>query len=259
MFKLSTKFRAYPIFTLFLAYGIIVGIISYSMGLWDPNYIFNPLGVESSNRIYGELLLPYWQATLQPVGYEYHNVTNPETGKITGQEKVPVFDFPIKNSSDLYLPVSVLLWALVGLGIEFFRRWLRRDGKINVKRGLVFLILLAILVTIGLSYNMQPFVVEIVGLKQTYNVGEPISYEIKSMGFGIVCPNPNSVIFKKGEMIPVLGIAFNACTNPKYEFFNKSWNIEQFHGGPVILDAPGKYLLSASYGNKISEKEFEVK
>ncbi|MDE1832670.1 MAG: hypothetical protein KGI02_09945 [Thaumarchaeota archaeon] len=125
MNKLIAKFRTYPAFALFLLYGIIAGSISHLMGLWDPNYLFNPLGVEASNGFYNGLLLPYWQNIMNPIGYEYHNVLNIETGKVVGQEKVPLFDFPIKSASDLYLPISVSLWTLVGLGIELLRKLVR--------------------------------------------------------------------------------------------------------------------------------------
>lgn len=125
MIKLITKLRTYPIFTFFLLYGVAAGSISQFMGLWDPNYLFNPLGVEVSNVLYNHLLLPYWHATLNPIGYEYHNVIDMQTGKVIGQEKVPLFDLPVKSASDLYLPISASLWVLVGLGIELLRKLVR--------------------------------------------------------------------------------------------------------------------------------------
>src|SRR5437868_1574098 len=106
-----TKIRMYPIFTIFLLYGIIAGSISYSMGFWDPNNLFNPLPVEISNILYGKLLIPYWKSTLNPSAYEYHNIINLETGKVMGQEKIPVFHFPFE-ATDLYLLMSVPIYAL---------------------------------------------------------------------------------------------------------------------------------------------------
>jgi len=119
-----TKIGMYPIFTIFLLYGIIAGSISYSMGVWDANSLFNPLGVEISNILYGKLLIPYWKSTMNPSGYEYHNIINLETGKVIGQEKVPVFHFPFETP-DLYLPTSVPIYALIGFGIELLRRSLQ--------------------------------------------------------------------------------------------------------------------------------------
>src|SRR5947209_19867916 len=122
--KMLTKIRMYPIFTMLLLYGIIAGSISYSMGFWNQNYLLNPLPVEISNKLYGELLIPYWKSTMNPSDYEYHNIINLETGKVMGQEKVPVFHFPFETPY-LYLPMSVSIYALIGFGIELLRRSLQ--------------------------------------------------------------------------------------------------------------------------------------
>src|SRR5207302_1552119 len=90
----------------------------------DLNDLFNPLPVETSNILYGKLLIPYWKSTMNPSGYEYHNMINLETGKVIGQEKMPVFHFPFE-ATDLYLLMSVPMYALIGFVIELLRRSLQ--------------------------------------------------------------------------------------------------------------------------------------
>ena len=110
--------KRYLFLAAFLLYGLMIGAFSYWRGKNDFVFLVNPLGSEISERIYNGYLLPNWKNTLEPVGYEYHNIIDLETEKIIGQEKVPLYDFPVKDVSELYLPVSVLSWGLTGLVVE---------------------------------------------------------------------------------------------------------------------------------------------
>jgi len=111
------------IFAGFLLYGLLIGVFSY----WTRNFVnadsdiplmLNLPGVEISMRIYNYYLVPYWLSTLEPVGYEYIDCVDGLTGEIIGQEKVPLYSLPIEEEYDLYIPVSVLSWGLIGLGVQ---------------------------------------------------------------------------------------------------------------------------------------------
>ena len=108
------------IFAGFLLYGLLIGVFSYwADGRMETfRMILNLPGVEISMRIYNYYLMPYWVSTLEPVGYEYIDCVDGLTGEIIGQEKVPLYSLPIEEEYDLYIPVSVLSWGLIGLGVQ---------------------------------------------------------------------------------------------------------------------------------------------
>ena len=111
-----TGIESRKIFALsFLIFGILIGLWSFQMGKKDIVFITNMPGVETSERVYNQYLIPYWQRTLKPTGYEETPIINLETGQKTGTEKVPQYDFPIKSVAPLYIPFSILSWGLIGL------------------------------------------------------------------------------------------------------------------------------------------------
>lgn len=115
--RIGGAVKKYPILTFCLAYGVAIGSFSYMMGERDFVALINPLGISVSENVYNNFLIPYWQSVLQPVGYENIPIVGP-TGIITGYEKVPQYDFPIKSEVDLYIPISILSWGLVGMVFE---------------------------------------------------------------------------------------------------------------------------------------------
>lgn len=99
----------------FLIFGFLIGLWSSRIGKQDIVFVTNIPGIEPSERVYNQYLIPYWQRTLKPTGYEETPIINLETGQRTGTERVPQYNFPIKNVSLLYIPFSILSWGLIGL------------------------------------------------------------------------------------------------------------------------------------------------
>ena len=116
------------ILTSFLVFGLLIGCFSFWWGKTDFVACINIPGSASSEMVYNKYLLPYWKQTLEPIGYreipiiELPPATPPEPppgpGKQVGVEIVPVYDFPLKRVSDLYIPASALSWGLLGLLVQ---------------------------------------------------------------------------------------------------------------------------------------------
>ena len=161
------------IFAGFLLYGLLIGVFSYwADGRMETfRMILNLPGVEISMRIYNYYLMPYWVSTLEPVGYEYIDCVDGLTGEIIGQEKVPLYSLPIEEEYDLYIPVSVLSWGLIGLGVQLAlsMKKIEREKSIKVyKLGLVVSAIAIILVLVSaVVINLK--ITEVL-LDQTYSV-----------------------------------------------------------------------------------------
>lgn len=107
-----------PILFGFLIFGLLMGCWSWSSGPSDTGFVIGFPESEISERVYNDYLLPYWERTLEPVGYEQFPIIDLETGEIVGVENVPVYDFPLKSSMDLYIPFAALFWGLLGLVVQ---------------------------------------------------------------------------------------------------------------------------------------------
>lgn len=128
---LSARHSVYKskIFLFFVIYGLGTGIFSYLMGYGnDFALLLNFPGKEASRVIYNDILAPYWKGTMEPSGYEEIPTRELETGRLVGTEKVPVYDFPMLVE-DLYIPISVLTWGLIGLGLALLYRTSRQREK----------------------------------------------------------------------------------------------------------------------------------
>ena len=124
----------------FLMFGLLIGGLSFRMGKIDPLIYINPFGSEISEIVYNKYLIPYWESTLEPVGYEeipiieLPSVAPPEPsgpGKQIGVEVVPIYDFPLKKVSDLYIPVSLLFWGLIGLVVQLIYTTRKRSKSLS--------------------------------------------------------------------------------------------------------------------------------
>ena len=123
----------------FLIFGLLIGCYSFWMGKTDFVAMVNFPGSEISEIVYNDYLLPYWKRTLEPVGYEEIPIIEllpvappepPGLGKKVGVEVVPIYDFPLKKVSDLYIPGSVVSWGLIGLLIQLIYNGMKRfKGK----------------------------------------------------------------------------------------------------------------------------------
>jgi len=109
------------------------------MGKTDFVAMINFPGSEISEIVYNDCLIPYWERTLKPAGYEeipiieLPPVTPPESpgpGKQIGVEVVPIYDFPLKKVSDLYMPVTLLFWGFIGLIAQLIYNTRKRNKKL---------------------------------------------------------------------------------------------------------------------------------
>jgi len=116
-------------------FGLLIGCFSFWMGKTDFVAGVNFPGSEISEIVYNDYLLPYWRNTLEPVGYEevpiikLPSVVPPESlesGEKVGVEIVPIYDFPFKKVSDLYIPITLLFWGLFGLMIQLIYNTMKR-------------------------------------------------------------------------------------------------------------------------------------
>ena len=107
-----------PIFFSFLIFGLLMGCWSWSLGDSDTGYAIGYPESEISDIIYNDYLIPYWEHTSEPVGYEQIPIVDLETGEIVGVENIPIYDFPLKSDIDLYIPVAALCWGLLGLAAQ---------------------------------------------------------------------------------------------------------------------------------------------
>lgn len=106
------------ILTGFLIFGGVIGAWSFQEGKKDIVAALNLPGSTVSEIVYNDYLLPYWKSTLEPVGYEHIPIRDLKTGEVIGVEDVPQYDFPLKKVSDLYMPVSIVSWGLLGLLLQ---------------------------------------------------------------------------------------------------------------------------------------------
>ncbi len=123
------------ILTSFLLFGLLIGGWSFGMGKIDLVAGVNFPGSYVSEIFYNKYLIPYWERTLEPVGYEeipiieLPPVAPPEPqgpSKKVGVYVVPKYDFPLKKVSDLYIPASVVSWGLIGLVTQLVYNRLKR-------------------------------------------------------------------------------------------------------------------------------------
>jgi len=119
----------------FLIFGLLIGSFSFWMGKIDFVAMTNFPGSEISEIVYIDYLLPYWRNTFEPVGYEEIPIIElspaippepPGPGKRVGVEIVPIYDFPLKKVSDLYIPVTLLFWGLIGLIAQLIYNGIKR-------------------------------------------------------------------------------------------------------------------------------------
>ncbi len=119
----------------FLLFGFLIGGWSFGMGKIDLVAGVNFPGSEISEIVYNDYLIPHWKQTLEPVGYEeipiiaLPPVAPPEPpgpGKRVGVITVPIYDFPLKKVSDLYIPGSVVSWGPIGLLIQLTSNGIKR-------------------------------------------------------------------------------------------------------------------------------------
>lgn len=110
------------IFIGIVAYGVVIGVFSYSMGQGnDFAFRLNIPGIWASNLIYGELI-KYWQSTMEPSGYEEIPIMDALTGERLGTETDPIYDLPLQDESALYVPISILAWGALSFGIAVLKR-----------------------------------------------------------------------------------------------------------------------------------------
>ena len=123
------------ILTSFLIFGLLIGCFSFWMGKTDFVAGINFPGSEISEIVYNDFLIPYWERTLEPIGYEEIPIIElppvtplepPGPGKKVGIEIVPIYDFPLKKVSDLYIPGSVVSWGLTGSVIQLMYNGAKR-------------------------------------------------------------------------------------------------------------------------------------
>ncbi len=118
--ELKKVIKRYPFLTILLVYGFAVGVLNYYL---DQEFylLANIPGEEISPYVYNNLLIPYWKNTMEPTHYELTNMVDLKTGEVIGQQKEPQYDFPIKKVKELYPPVSVLSWGILGLVVDLLR------------------------------------------------------------------------------------------------------------------------------------------
>lgn len=164
------------------------------------------------------------------------------------------------------LPFGFMLFATGIFIIYKNSNMINRIKKPN-RQIMIVLVLIIILPTlVGILYIGQPFFVDIIKLKHEYKIGEPIVFEIKADGFGNVCSEPHVTIFRIDRSGPQDGSNIiwsnnyqTGCIgNSQYQFFNNNWQIGDISDGLVIIDEQGKFKLSVSHGNRITEKEFAI-
>lgn len=155
--------------------------------------------------------------------------------------------------------------ALVLLSLGFL--FLLKTQKIKLKftsRSLIFLSIVLFVLLVGILFVSQPIFITVTGLKQQYTINEPIQFSISAIGFGKVCPDPNLFIFRATKHVSTNGsnliwdYSHPACSNPQYEFFNYSWDLEDITKNPISISESGEFLLSVSFGNKDYEKKFVI-
>lgn len=125
----------------------------------------------------------------------------------------------------------------------------------------------AIIISVIVLYGGQPFLVEINGLNPEYVSGEPITFEIQTIGFGNVCSVPHVQVIRTDRPWPQDGSNIiwsnnyeTGCIgNPHYRFFNHVWTVNEISdSGSLFVNETGVFELHASHGNKQTDKQFVI-
>ena len=113
------NYKTYVVILGFTLFGLLVGVWSYAVDN-DIGYAINFIGSSISDELYNKVLLPYWKDTLTPDHYErlYRHIEN-SSGEFRVPFKSPVYEFPVKRSHDLVLPVSILVYFVIGVSIQW--------------------------------------------------------------------------------------------------------------------------------------------
>ena len=108
----------------------------------------------------------------------------------------------------------------------------------------------------------------ILGMDDTYSIGEPITFIIRVNGNGYYCQTPNSAIWKASEAfasIPIWrsGLPGILCIEQDFEKNSTYHHInDEYPYGPdrsITITEPGKYVLGARIaGDPAVQKEFTV-
>lgn len=119
----------------FLLFGLLIGIWSFRVGQTDFVFSVNLPGSYVSEIVYNKYLIPYWQRTLEPVGYNEIPIIElppvapsepPGPSKKVGVYVMPKYDFPLSKVSDLYIPASAVSWGLIGLITQLIYNGVKR-------------------------------------------------------------------------------------------------------------------------------------
>lgn len=102
---------------------------------------------------------------------------------------------------------------------------------------------------------------EIMGISDTYNIGQVIKFQIKATGYGVPCDVPSITIYKSDQpsvivyekkmppyMCPIMDSTFFSNVYPSN---NDTYSL-------TIKD-PSRYTIDAAFLNHVIKKEFEVK
>lgn len=125
----------------------------------------------------------------------------------------------------------------------------------------------AVLVLVVILYGIQPFLVEVTDFKKEYRTGEPVTFEVRTAGFGNVCSKPHVQIARADRSWPLDGTNIVWSNNyrtgcigdPEYKFFNRVWDTNSIAGTDAIhLNETGKFELRVSHGNRHTEVQFLV-
>ena len=104
----------------------------------------------------------------------------------------------------------------------------------------------------------------IVGMKDSYRVGGPISFTLRVNGYGYYCQSPNAAIWNASSAfasIPIWrsGLPILLCQSPQTTNHivddNYSWGLDR----NITIEEPGRYVLGARIASDPAvQKEFTV-
>jgi hypothetical protein len=125
-------------------------------------------------------------------------------------------------------------------------------------------VIVGIYLTLPYLYHTFPINytnLELVGINDTYNTGQIIKFQVRTIGYGIPCDMPSITIYKSDSpltivfekkvpplMCPIMGSTF---FNIVYPGKNDTYSL-------TINDA-SKYTINVSFLNNEIKKEFKVK
>lgn len=104
----------------------------------------------------------------------------------------------------------------------------------------------------------------IIGLKDSYSVGEPLNFTLNANGYGTNCiEDPDIQIADSYHVLAWNYETFNlmGCGDPDHSNPHKimdSWSTAKRLNEPLHLDKPGKYTLTATYYGETIGKQFYV-